>query len=92
MAVLVKGLSDRNVALKKMYAMALGHLVRVAKESSVVRLLQTLESRYIEAEDDDTRNACVHTLQVRYTPSRQKKNLASHLQWRRFYLLGNGTI
>ena len=64
MAVLVKGLSDRNVALRKTYAVALGHLVRVAKESSVVKLLETLENRYLEAEDEDGRGACLHTLQV----------------------------
>ena len=64
MAVLMKGLSDRNVALRKTYAVALGHLVRVAKESSVVKLLETLENRYLEAEDEDGRDACLHTLQV----------------------------
>lgn len=64
MAVLVKGLGDRNVALKKTYAVALGHLVRVAKESSVVKLMETLENRYLEAEDEDSRLACMHTLQV----------------------------
>lgn len=70
MAVLVKGLGDRNVALKKTYAIALGHLVRVAKDSSVVKLLETLENRYLEAEDEDSRLACMHTLQamVRYNP------------------------
>lgn len=64
MAVLVKGLGDRNAALKKTYAIALGHLVRVAKESSVVKLMETLETRYLEAEDEDSRLACMHTLQV----------------------------
>ena len=70
MAVLVKGLGDRNVALKKTYAVALGHLVRVAKESSVVKLMETLENRYLEADDEDSRLACMHTLQamVRYNP------------------------
>ena len=58
MAVLVKGLGDRNVALKKTYAVALGHLVRVAKESSVVKLMETLENRYLEAEDEDS--TCMH--------------------------------
>ena len=52
MAVLVKGLADRNVALKKTYASSLGHLVRVAKETSVAKLLETLENRYLEAEDE----------------------------------------
>ena len=55
MAVLVKGLGDRNVALKKTYAVALGHLVRVAKESSVVKLMETLENRYLEAGGEDSR-------------------------------------
>ena len=65
MAVLVKGLGDRNVALKKMYASTLGHLVRVAKDSSVVKLLETLEDRYLEAnEDEGARLACMHTMQV----------------------------
>ena len=79
MAVLVKGLGDRNVALKKTYAVALGHLVRVAKESSVVKLMETLENRYLEAEDEDSRLACMHTLQamVRYNPD-VVKNHSSH--------------
>jgi proteasome component ECM29 len=83
MAVLVKrvkGLGDRNVALKKTYAVALGHLVRVAKESSVVKLMKTLENRYLmEAEDEDSRLACMHTLQsmVRYNPD-VVKNHSSH--------------
>ena len=64
MAVLVKGLSDRNIALRKTYAITLGHLVRLAKESSVSKLLSTLENRFIEAEDEDSRMACIHTLQV----------------------------
>lgn len=65
MTVLLKGLGDRNVALKKTYAIALGHLVRVAKDSSVVKLLETLENRYLEAEEEDSRLACMHTMQVR---------------------------
>ncbi len=51
MAVLVKGLSDRNLALRKTYAAALGHLVRVAKESSVVKLLETLQDRYVDPDE-----------------------------------------
>lgn len=78
MAVLVKGLGDRNVALKKTYAVALGHLVRVAKDSSVVKLLETLESRYLETEDEDSRLACMHTLQamVRHNPDVVKNHAA----------------
>ena len=55
---------------KKTYAVALGHLVRVAKESSVVKLMETLENRYLEADDEDSRLACMHTLQAmaRYNP------------------------
>ena len=64
MAVLVKGLGDRNVALKKTYASSLGHLVRVAKETSVTKLLETLENRYLEADDEGGRLACMHTMQV----------------------------
>jgi proteasome component ECM29 len=76
MAVLVKGLGDRNVALKKTYAVALGHLVRVAKESSFVKLMETLENRYLEEEDEDSLLACMHTLQamVRYNLDVVKNN------------------
>lgn len=79
MAVLVKGLGDRNVALKKTYAVALGHLVRVAKESSVVKLMETLETRYLEADnDEESRLACMHTLQamIRYNPDVVKNHSA----------------
>ena len=44
MAVLVKGLGDRNVALKNTYAVALLHLV-----------METLENRYLEAGGEDSR-------------------------------------
>lgn len=94
MAVLVKGLGDRNVALKKTYAIALGHLVRVAKESSVVKLMETLENRYLEAEDEDSRLACMHTLQVILLFFSTLTSLSTRVIIIKFrlYIEGHGTI
>ena len=50
MAALLHGLSDKNMVVRKSYATALGHLVRVGKDSSVEKLIQKLTSWYLDNE------------------------------------------
>ncbi|XP_005102218.1 proteasome adapter and scaffold protein ECM29 [Aplysia californica] len=62
MAALLHGLGDRNAVIRKSYATALGHLVRVGKDSSVEKLLQKLKTWYLDNEDPSARQACCVTL------------------------------
>lgn len=52
LAALVNGLTDRNAAVRKHYAVAIGHLVRTSKESSAEKLFAKLKVWYFEREDD----------------------------------------
>ncbi|KAK4875583.1 hypothetical protein RN001_012005 [Aquatica leii] len=64
LSVLVNGLTDRNVAIRKHYATTIGHLVSVAKESSVEKLFKKIQHWYFEREDDSIRSACAQTIQA----------------------------
>lgn len=50
LAALVNGLTDRNAAIRKHYATAIGHLVSTAKESSLEKLFAKLQHWYFERE------------------------------------------
>nr|CAH7763652.1 unnamed protein product [Callosobruchus chinensis] len=63
LAVLVNGLTDRNAAIRKHYASAIGHLVSTAKDSSLEKLFAKLQHWYFEREDDSIRSACAYTIQ-----------------------------
>lgn len=63
LAALVNGLTDRNSAVRKHYATAIGHLVSTAKESSLEKLFDKLQLWYFEREDDSIRSACAYTIQ-----------------------------
>ncbi|CAG9821949.1 unnamed protein product [Phaedon cochleariae] len=63
LATLVNGLTDRNAAIRKHYATAIGHLVSTAKESSLEKLFAKLQTWYFEREDDSIRSACAQTIQ-----------------------------
>ncbi|RZC32274.1 proteasome-associated protein ECM29 -like [Asbolus verrucosus] len=63
LAALVNGLTDRNAAIRKHYAVAIGHLVSTAKESSLEKLFAKLQHWYFEREDDSIRSACAYTIQ-----------------------------
>ena len=52
LAAFVSGLSDRNPAVRKTYASAIGHLMKTAKDSSVEKLFTKLRTWYMEKEDD----------------------------------------
>lgn len=47
---LVHGLTDRNSAIRKQYAIAIGHLISTAKDSSIERLFAKLQELYFERE------------------------------------------
>ncbi|XP_033121432.1 proteasome adapter and scaffold protein ECM29-like isoform X2 [Anneissia japonica] len=59
---LLAGFSDRSAAVRKSNASAIGHLVEVAKDSSVEKLINRLKSWYLEKDDDVLRDACGLTL------------------------------
>ncbi|XP_060528524.1 proteasome adapter and scaffold protein ECM29 [Cylas formicarius] len=63
LAALVNGLTDRNAAVRKHYASAIGHLVGSARESSLEKLFDKLRDWYLEREDDTIRSACAQTVQ-----------------------------
>lgn len=52
LAVLVNGLTDRNAAIRRQYASAIGHLVSTAKESSLEKLFAKLTTWYFEREGE----------------------------------------
>ncbi|XP_015601340.2 proteasome adapter and scaffold protein ECM29 [Cephus cinctus] len=63
LAALVNGLTDRNVAIRKNNAVTIGHIVGSAKESSLEKLFNMLNTWYMEREDDSIRLAIGQTLQ-----------------------------
>ncbi|XP_043916968.1 proteasome adapter and scaffold protein ECM29 [Protopterus annectens] len=70
MNALLTGLNDRNTVLQKSYAVAMGHLVRTARDSSVDKLLQKLSAWYMEKEEPVYKAACALTVHAigRYSP------------------------
>ncbi|KAF5283686.1 hypothetical protein FQR65_LT13757 [Abscondita terminalis] len=70
LSVLVNGLTDRNVAIRKHYATTIGNLVSVAKDTSLDKLFKKIQHWYFEREDDSIRSACAQTIQAisHYSP------------------------
>lgn len=64
LAALVNGLGDRNATVRKSYAVAIGNLVKVAKDESVDKLIAKLKGWYIEKDDDGLLHACGQTLRA----------------------------
>uniref|UniRef100_A0A8D8X2I5 Proteasome-associated protein ECM29 homolog n=1 Tax=Cacopsylla melanoneura TaxID=428564 RepID=A0A8D8X2I5_9HEMI len=62
--VLLSGLTDRNSTLRKTYAQTIGHVIRSAKDSSVDKLFEKLNTSYLEKEDEGVRTAIGQTLQA----------------------------
>ncbi|KAK0081163.1 hypothetical protein PV325_012689 [Microctonus aethiopoides] len=60
---LMNGLTDRNAAVRKTNAVTIGHIVGSAKDSSLEKLFKTLNTWYMEREDETIRLAIGHTLQ-----------------------------
>ncbi|XP_078353041.1 LOW QUALITY PROTEIN: proteasome adapter and scaffold protein ECM29-like [Oculina patagonica] len=78
---LTSGLSDRSASVRTSYATAIGHLVKVAKDSSVEKLIDKIKNWYFEKEDEGLRLACGLTLQAisRYSPDVMKRHTAKAL-------------
>ncbi|XP_050294248.1 proteasome-associated protein ECM29 homolog [Anthonomus grandis grandis] len=64
LAALVNGLTDRNSAVRKHNAVAIGHLVSKCKDSSLEKLFAKLQNLYFEREDDSIRSAIAFTIQA----------------------------
>lgn len=63
LAALVNGLTDRNAAVRKHNAIAIGNLVRTCKDSSVEKLFTKLKTWYFEREDNSIRSAVGYVIQ-----------------------------
>lgn len=63
LSVLIHGLSDRNAAVRRNNAIAIGHVVGSAKKSSLQKLFNTLNTCYMENEDDSIRSGIGQALQ-----------------------------
>nr|XP_034996453.1 proteasome adapter and scaffold protein ECM29 isoform X2 [Zootoca vivipara] len=80
MSALLSGLTDRNTVVQKTFAFAMGHLVRTSRDSSTDKLLQKLNSWYMEKEEQVYKMACALTIHAigRYSPD-VLKNQARHV-------------
>uniref|UniRef100_A0A673HWA9 Proteasome-associated protein ECM29 homolog n=1 Tax=Sinocyclocheilus rhinocerous TaxID=307959 RepID=A0A673HWA9_9TELE len=70
MSALLNGINDRSSVIQKSFAFAIGHLVRTAKDGSVEKLLQKLNTWYLEKEEALYRSSCclvVHAIS-HYSP------------------------
>ncbi|RXN25525.1 proteasome-associated ECM29-like protein [Labeo rohita] len=70
MSALLNGSNDRSSVIQKSFAFAIGHLVRTAKDSSVEKLLQKLNTWYLEKEEALYKSSCclvVHAIS-HYSP------------------------
>lgn len=70
MSALLNGINDRSSVVQKSFAFAVGHLVRTAKDSSVEKLLQKLNTWYLEKEEALYKSSCclvVHAIS-HYSP------------------------
>ncbi|XP_018049516.1 PREDICTED: proteasome-associated protein ECM29 homolog [Atta colombica] len=63
LSALLNGLLDRNTAVRKNNAISIGHIVGSAKDSSLDKLFNTLNTWYLEREDDAIRLAIGQALQ-----------------------------
>lgn len=63
LSALLNGLLDRNAAVRKNNAVSIGHIVGSAKDSNMDKLFNTLNTWYLEREDDAIRLAIGQTLQ-----------------------------
>ncbi|XP_064200970.1 proteasome adapter and scaffold protein ECM29 [Anguilla rostrata] len=70
MSALLNGIHDRSAVVQKSFAFALGHLVRTAKDSSVEKLLQKLNTWYLEKEEPIYKSSCALTVHAigHYSP------------------------
>ncbi|XP_076462653.1 proteasome adapter and scaffold protein ECM29-like isoform X2 [Babylonia areolata] len=62
MGAFLQGLNDRNSSVRKNYATALAHLVKVGKDSSTEKLITKLKTWYLDHENESAQQACGVTL------------------------------
>ncbi|KAL8623767.1 hypothetical protein ACOMHN_054073 [Nucella lapillus] len=62
MGAFLQGLNDRNSSVRKNYATALAHLVKVGKDSSTEKLIIKLKTWYLDYENVSAQQACGVTL------------------------------
>ncbi|XP_076034919.1 proteasome adapter and scaffold protein ECM29-like isoform X2 [Oratosquilla oratoria] len=55
LSALLNGLNDRNTVIRKVYANAIGSVIKTSKSSSIEKLLNKLKTWYMEKDDDDVR-------------------------------------
>ncbi|KAK7161946.1 hypothetical protein R3I94_004573 [Phoxinus phoxinus] len=70
MSALLNGINDRSSVIQKSFAFAIGHLVRTSKDGSVEKLLQKLNTWYLEKEEVLYKSTCclvVHAIS-HYSP------------------------
>ncbi|XP_071476195.1 proteasome adapter and scaffold protein ECM29-like [Diadema antillarum] len=81
LASLLSGLSDKSMAVRKHNAIAIGHLVKVAKDSSIVKLISRLKLWYLEKDDGGLHEAIGAALQAmsRQNPDILKRHAAMAL-------------
>lgn len=66
LAALVNGLTDRNAAVRKHYAVAIGHIVSTAKDSSLEKLFAKIQHWYFEREGSFQHTEKMHCLKHVY--------------------------
>lgn len=76
MSALLNGIHDRSSVVQKAFARAIGHLVRTAKDSSVEKLLQKLNTWYLEKEEAVYKSSCCLTVDAisHYSPDVLKRH------------------
>jgi len=75
LAAFFAGLSDRNPAVRKTYASAIGQLLKTAKDKSVEKLFVKLRTWYMDKDDEASRWAVAFTYQAitRHNPDKMKE-------------------
>ncbi|XP_038067101.1 proteasome adapter and scaffold protein ECM29-like [Patiria miniata] len=78
LSAFLTGLNDKSPAVRKSNATAIGHLIAIAKDSSVQKLITRLKTWYTEKDDEALHTACGVTLQAmsRHCPDTFKKHNA----------------
>ncbi|XP_063962407.1 proteasome adapter and scaffold protein ECM29-like isoform X1 [Lytechinus pictus] len=75
---LLSGLNDKSMAVRKLNASAIGNLIKVAKDSSVEKLILRLKTWFLEKDDADLHEAMGTTLLAMawYNPDILKRHAA----------------
>ncbi|XP_072162436.1 proteasome adapter and scaffold protein ECM29 isoform X3 [Bemisia tabaci] len=74
LSALLNGLTDRNSSIRNTYAAAVGHVVRISKDSSVDKLIKKLNTIFVVKEDTKIRSALGSALAImmKHSPDKLK--------------------